>query len=60
MPLFKLFNLIITMILMVILIMNFSIVAVLWFGGWDINRGNMEVGQIIAFVNYITQILFCS
>ncbi|MBP9014873.1 MAG: ABC transporter ATP-binding protein [Candidatus Atribacteria bacterium] len=52
------FNLIITMIPMVILIMNFSIVAVLWFGGWDINRGNMEVGQIIAFVNYITQILF--
>ncbi|HXL02205.1 MAG TPA: ABC transporter ATP-binding protein [Candidatus Atribacteria bacterium] len=52
------FNLIITMIPMVMLIMNFSIVAVLWFGGWDINRGNMEVGQIIAFVNYITQILF--
>ena len=26
--------------------------------GWDIDRGNMEVGEIIAFVNYITQILF--
>ncbi len=52
------FNLVITMMPIVMLIMNFSIVAVLWFGGWDINRGNMEVGQIIAFVNYITQILF--
>lgn len=52
------FNLIITMIPAVMFIMNFSIVAVLWFGGWDINRGNMEVGQIMAFINYITQILF--
>ncbi len=52
------FNLVITMMPIVMLIMNFSIVAVLWFGGWDIDRGNMEVGEIIAFVNYITQILF--
>ncbi len=51
------FNLVITMMPIVMLIMNFSIVAVLWFGGWDIDRGNMEVGEIIAFVNYITQIL---
>jgi len=52
------FSLIITMMPTVMLIMNLSIVAVLWFGGWDINRGSMEVGKIIAFVNYITQILF--
>ncbi|HQE25028.1 MAG TPA: ABC transporter ATP-binding protein [Candidatus Atribacteria bacterium] len=51
-------NLIITMMPIVMLIMNFSIVAVLWFGGGQVNRGTMEVGQVIAFVNYMTRILF--
>lgn len=41
----------------ILLIMNLSIVAVLWFGGVQINQGEMQVGQIIAFINYVTQIL---
>lgn len=41
----------------ILLIMNLSIVAVLWFGGVQINQGEMQVGQIIAFINYLTQIL---
>jgi ATP-binding cassette subfamily B protein len=40
------------------LIMNFAIVSVLWFGGIEVTRGNMHVGQIIAFVNYLTTTLF--
>ncbi|HOQ17245.1 MAG TPA: ABC transporter ATP-binding protein [Defluviitaleaceae bacterium] len=40
------------------LIMNLSIVAVLWFGGLQINAGAMKEGQLIAFINYLTQILF--
>ena len=38
-------------------IMNFSIVAIIWFGGLSINVGSLTQGQIIAFVNYLTQIL---
>lgn len=37
-------------------IINFAIVAVLWFGGFQVNIGSLSQGQIIAFVNYMTQI----
>jgi ATP-binding cassette, subfamily B, multidrug efflux pump len=40
------------------LTVNIGIVAVLWLGGYSVNRGDMHVGQIIAFTNYMTQILF--
>nr|WP_274655234.1 ABC transporter ATP-binding protein [Paenibacillus humicola] len=40
------------------LTVNFGIVAVLLIGGMRVNAGNMQVGHIIAFVNYMTQILF--
>lgn len=40
------------------LIMNLSIIAVLWFGGLQVTSGNMKEGQIIAFINYQIQILF--
>lgn len=39
-------------------IVNMGIVSVLWLGGLNVNSGNMQVGQIIAFINYMTQILF--
>lgn len=37
-------------------IINFAIVAVLWFGGIQVNVGSLTQGQIIAFINYLTQI----
>jgi ATP-binding cassette subfamily B protein len=40
------------------LIMNFSVVAVIWFGGIQVSNGTMNVGEIMAFINYLTQILF--
>lgn len=43
---------------LMMLIMNFSIIAVIWFGGIRVNTGNMQVGQVMAFITYITQILF--
>ena len=39
------------------LIMNFAILAIVWFGGVRVNLGDMTSGQIVAFVNYMTQIL---
>ncbi|NLG86756.1 MAG: ABC transporter ATP-binding protein [Firmicutes bacterium] len=40
------------------LVMNFSIVAVIWLGGLQVTRGQMQVGEIMAYINYLTQILF--
>ena len=40
------------------LVVNVGIVLVIWIGGINVNKGNMHVGQIIAFTNYMTQILF--
>ncbi|WP_434132675.1 ABC transporter ATP-binding protein/permease [Sporomusa sphaeroides] len=40
------------------LTMNLGVVAVLWLGGRGVKSGEMQVGHIIAFINYMTQILF--
>ncbi|HWR42901.1 ABC transporter ATP-binding protein [Sporomusa sp.] len=40
------------------LTMNLGIVAVLWLGGSGVHNGQMQVGHIIAFINYMTQILY--
>jgi ABC-type multidrug transport system, ATPase and permease components len=42
----------------VTLTMNIGIVAVIWLGGIRVDNGHTQVGHIIAFVNYMTQILF--
>ncbi|MDR6549895.1 ABC transporter ATP-binding protein [Paenibacillus qinlingensis] len=42
----------------ILLTVNFGIVAVLWLGSWRVNQHQMQVGHIVAFVNYMTQILF--
>ena len=38
-------------------IMNLGIVAILWFGGFRVDAGQLTQGEIIAFINYMTQIL---
>lgn len=38
-------------------IVNVAIIAILWTGGIQTNAGKLSQGEIIAFVNYITQIL---
>jgi ATP-binding cassette subfamily B protein len=43
---------------LIMLIVNLGIVVVLWIGGHGVNSGNIQVGQIVAFINYMTQILF--
>jgi ATP-binding cassette subfamily B multidrug efflux pump len=40
------------------LTLNFGIVGVLWFGGIQAIQGDLHVGQIIAFVNYLLRTLF--
>src|SRR5579883_2392516 len=41
----------------VILILNVSSAAVLWFGGLRIEAGEMQIGALTAFLVYLTQIL---
>ncbi|MEI2811864.1 MAG: ABC transporter ATP-binding protein [Nocardioides sp.] len=41
----------------VMLILNLSMVAVLWFGGHRVENGEMQVGQLTAFIAYLVQIL---
>ncbi len=41
----------------VILILNVSSVAVLWFGGQRVDAGLMQVGSLTAFLAYLIQIL---
>ncbi len=40
------------------LCLNLSSVAILWFGAIRINNGEMQVGALIAFLQYAMQILF--
>lgn len=39
------------------IIMNFSVLAILWFGGKRVDVGGMSPGKIIAFINYTTLVL---
>ncbi|NRT34649.1 ATP-binding cassette subfamily B protein [Clostridium beijerinckii] len=38
-------------------IMNFALMAVIWFGGIRVNVGGMTTGQVIAYINYINMVL---
>jgi ATP-binding cassette subfamily B protein len=40
------------------LIMNLTTVALVWFGALRIEEGSMQVGSLLAFIQYATQILF--
>ena len=39
------------------IVMNLAVIAVIWLGGYEVKRGIIEVGEIMAVIQYITQIL---
>ena len=41
----------------VLLVLNVSSVAVIWFGGFRVEDGSIEIGTLIAFLSYLVQIL---
>jgi len=41
-----------------ILIINLATIAVVWFGGKRIDAGAMQVGDLMAFIQYIMRIMF--
>ena len=42
----------------IMLIMDLTIVAVLWFGSQRVDLGDLELGVVMAFMQYVMQILF--
>ncbi|GAA1922795.1 ABC transporter ATP-binding protein [Microbacterium aoyamense] len=42
---------------MAMLVLNVTIVGVIWFGGIEVNEGSIEIGTLFAFMQYIAQIL---
>ncbi|NMA94690.1 MAG: ABC transporter ATP-binding protein [Clostridiales bacterium] len=40
------------------LLLNFTTIAIIWFGGARIDSGNMQVGDLMAFIQYVMQIMF--
>lgn len=43
---------------LMMLIVNISIISVVWFGGIRIDNGEMQVGDLMAFIQYLSQIMF--
>lgn len=39
------------------IIMNFALMAVIWFGGIRVDSGAMTTGKVIAYINYINMVL---
>lgn len=52
----KLGNLSAVLIPIIYMIVNFAIVAILYFGGIEVNVGGISQGNLIAFINYFNQI----
>jgi ATP-binding cassette subfamily B multidrug efflux pump len=43
---------------LLMLVTNLATVAVLWIGGIQVQNGSLEIGNLIAFINYLTRIMF--
>ena len=53
----KIGNLFVLMFPIIMLVLNGATGAVLWFGGQRVDAGNVEVGALTAFLQYLLQIL---
>ena len=43
---------------LMMLIINFTTIAIIWFGAKRVDGGNMQIGDLMAFIQYAMQILF--
>lgn len=50
-------NIVIAIFPVMQLMLNFSIIAILWMGSRRVMTGELQIGELISFVNYLTQIL---
>ena len=52
---FRLFSILFPILM---LIVNFSLVGIMWFGGHRVDSGGMQIGNLFAFISYIMQLMF--
>ena len=50
-------NIVVSVFPVMQLIMNVSVIVILWIGGGKVIAGNLKVGELISFVNYLMQVL---
>lgn len=50
-------NIIVSIFPVMQLVMNLSILTILWLGGQKVMQGELKVGELISFVNYLAQVL---
>ncbi|WP_110590090.1 ABC transporter ATP-binding protein [Microbacterium suaedae] len=53
----KVGSLFVLMFPLVMLVLNVTIVGVVWFGGIEVDAGNTQIGTLFAFMQYVGQIL---
>ena len=51
------FNIIVAIFPVMQLVMNLSVIAILWVGGYKVMEGELQIGELISFVNYLAQVL---
>ena len=52
---FRLFSVVFPILLMIV---NLSMVGIIWFGGHRVDSGGMPIGNLFAFIAYVMQIMF--
>ncbi|MCD8136307.1 MAG: ABC transporter ATP-binding protein/permease [Parabacteroides gordonii] len=50
-------NIVVSIFPVMQLVMNLSTLAILWLGGQKVIHGELKVGELISFVNYLAQVL---
>jgi ATP-binding cassette, subfamily B, multidrug efflux pump len=50
-------TLVATVMPIMMLLINLGVVGVIWFGGWQVQAGQTHLGQLLAFINYLLQML---
>ncbi|ALJ21923.1 ABC transporter ATP-binding protein [Microbacterium sp. No. 7] len=53
----KVGSLFVLMFPLAMLVLNVTVVGVIWFGGIQVDAGNVEIGTLFAFMQYVGQIL---
>jgi ATP-binding cassette subfamily B protein len=53
----KIGSLFVVLFPLAMLVLNVTVVGVIWFGGIEVDAGNVQIGTLLAFMQYIGQIL---
>lgn len=54
----KIGSLFVALFPLVMLVLNVTVIGVIWFGGIKVNEGQVQIGTLLAFMQYVGQILW--